>query len=85
MHVRIDAAGEGQLPFGIEHLVGIFGMDFRREPRHLAVLDADVETVHPGLVRSDDAGVLDDQIERFHLRLLTFLNNGDRTDSACSL
>ena len=53
--------------------VGILGADFRREPRHLAVLDADVETVHAGLVRPDDAGVLDDQIEYFHLQLLTFL------------
>ena len=63
MHVGIDAARESQQPFGIEHLVRILGADFRREPRHLAVLDADVETVDAGLVRPHDAGILDDEIK----------------------
>ena len=65
MHVRVDAARERQQPFGVEHLVGILGADFRRKPRHLAVLDADIEAVHAGLVRPHDAGVLNDEIEDF--------------------
>ena len=77
MHVRVDAAGEGQQPFGVEYLAGILGADFRCQPRHLAVLDGDVEAVHPGLVRAHHARVLDDEIKTLHCGFLAFHRFGD--------
>ena len=66
MHVRIDAARKRQQPSGIERLIGIVGLYFRREPHYFAVLDADVETIDSRLVWADDARVFNDKIERFH-------------------
>ena len=74
MHMRVDAAGKGQQPFGVEHFGGVLGADVRRKPDHLAVLDGDVEAIHAGVVRTHHARILDDEIEDF-IALLAFIMN----------
>ena len=75
MHVGIDAAGESQKLFGVEHLARVLGADFRREPRHLAVRDADVEAVHSRSVRAHHARILDHEIKSLHFGF-SFLVSG---------
>ena len=73
MHVRIDAARKGELALGVEHFIGVFGADFRRQTGHLAVLDRNIEAVHTGCVRTHHARILDDEIERLHCGFLPFV------------
>ena len=75
MHVGIDAAGKSQKPFGVEYLARVLGADFRREPRHLAVRDADVEAVHSRIIRTHHARILDHQIKSLHFGF-SFLVSG---------
>ena len=73
MHVRIDAAGKGQMVLAVEDLLRLPGRELGRETADLAVLDADVEAIDRGLVGTDDASILDDEIEQF--RHSAFLTN----------
>ena len=73
MHVRVDAAGKGQIILAVEDLLSLPSRKLRRETADLAVLDADVEAIDGGLVGTDDANILDDEIEQF--RHSAFLTN----------
>ena len=66
MHVRVNAARKRQQPFGVEDVGGVLGLDFRCKPDHLAVLDGDIQAVHPAVVRPHHARILNNEIERFH-------------------
>ena len=73
MHVSIDAAGKGQMVLAVENLLRLPGRELRRKTADLAALDADVEAIDRGLVGTDDADILDDEIEQF--RHSAFLTN----------
>ena len=64
VHVRVHEARKREPVLPVHDLVRLLRPEVRREPRELAVLDADVEQVDRGPVRPDDADVLDDEVER---------------------
>src|SRR5580692_9680675 len=73
MHVRVDAAGKGEMVLAVKDLLRVPGRELGRETADLAALDADVETIDGGLVGTNDADILDDEIEQF--RHSAFLTN----------
>src|ERR1039458_2346704 len=64
MHMRVDAAWEREAILGVKDLAGEIGLNLRREPGHLSVLDRDIKTIDRGLVRPNHSGILDDRIEK---------------------
>src|SRR5580692_11772700 len=73
MHVRVDAAGKGQIVLAVENLLRLLYRKLGRETADLAALDADVEAIDGSLFGTHDASVLDDDIEQF--RHSAFLTN----------
>ena len=72
MHVRIDATWKCETIFGVEHILGLLGLNFRRKSDNLSILDRDIETIDRRLVRANDASILDDGIENLvHAEFLT--------------
>jgi len=65
MHVRVDAAGKGQIILAVENLLRLPDRELGCEAADLAAVDADIESVDRGLVGADNAGILDDEIEQF--------------------
>ena len=63
MHVRVNTARETEQVFTVNDLLGLIGADLGREPRKLAVLDADVEQIDRGLIGAHDTDIFDDEIE----------------------
>ena len=65
MHVGVDAAWKGEIIPPIEDLLGLVRRNVRREAFYLAVPDRNVRTIDRSLLRTHNADVFYDEIERF--------------------
>src|SRR5579885_1300802 len=63
--MRVDASGECKTILGVENVLRALRLNFRCQLGDLPVFDRNIETIDGGLVRADDAGILDHNVERF--------------------
>jgi hypothetical protein len=64
VRVRVDDAGEAQLPARVVHFDGLVDRDVRRHADEPPVSHVEVEALDLGLARSDHPHVLDEHLER---------------------